>query len=145
MRAPVPLRQLKVDDVPGDPARVHGDAGAALVEFALVAPLLFMLIFGIYAFALGYNAKVEITGAAREGARAVALRQTAPPLADVVKAAAPGLTPAPAVVVDESCPVDPMPGTNARVTVTHPFTYSVPFLPKRTVTITAKGVMRCGL
>jgi Flp pilus assembly protein TadG len=150
MRAPEPLRQLKVDDVPGGPARAHGDAGAALVEFALVAPLLLMLIFGIYTVALGYNAKVELTGGAREGARAVALasdktKWTAAQVqarADAaVQNATPGISPAPKVKVTDC--LDPA-NKDATVVVTHKFTIVLLFLPKRTVDITAKGVMRCG-
>lgn len=43
--------------------------GQALVEFALVAPILVILIFGFVDVARLYNAWVTIQGAAREGAR----------------------------------------------------------------------------
>jgi Flp pilus assembly protein TadG len=45
------------------------EAGQALAEFALIAPLLFILIFGIVDMTRAYNAWVTIQGAAREGAR----------------------------------------------------------------------------
>jgi Flp pilus assembly protein TadG len=45
------------------------DGGQALVEFALLAPLLVILIFGFTDIARMYNAWVTIQGAAREGAR----------------------------------------------------------------------------
>ncbi len=43
--------------------------GAAAVEFALIAPLLFTIIFGIIEFGLLFYDKQVITNASREGAR----------------------------------------------------------------------------
>ena len=50
------------------------ERGAVAVEFALIVPILVMLIFGIVEFGRGYNTKVTVTHAAREGARILALR-----------------------------------------------------------------------
>lgn len=44
--------------------------GAAIVEFAIILPLLFMLILGIIEFGLLLYNKAIITNASREGARA---------------------------------------------------------------------------
>jgi Flp pilus assembly protein TadG len=49
--------------------RGNGDRGAALVEFAIVLPLLMMLILGMFSGGLAYNRKLDMTHAAREGAR----------------------------------------------------------------------------
>jgi Flp pilus assembly protein TadG len=122
-----------------------------MVEFALIAPILFLLIVGIYEFSLAYSAKVEITGAAREGARAVALRQTsptvptAPTLTQVVRNAAPGVSPAPTVTLNHACPATPAVGENAEITVRYTFTYSIPFYGEGTWPMSVKGVMRCGI
>ncbi len=43
--------------------------GAAAVEFAIIAPLLFTIIFGIIEFGLLFYDKQVITNASREGAR----------------------------------------------------------------------------
>ena len=43
--------------------------GATAVEFALVAPILFVLVFGIIDFGLGFHAWDASANAAREGAR----------------------------------------------------------------------------
>ncbi len=45
-------------------------AGAEIAEAAVVLPLVFMLILGIYWFGRAYNIYATITHAAREGARA---------------------------------------------------------------------------
>ena len=53
--------------------RGRGDEAAALVEFALVAILLFTLLFGIIQFGLILSFKQDVTRAAAEGARAGAV------------------------------------------------------------------------
>jgi Flp pilus assembly protein TadG len=53
--------------------RARGDEGAALVEFAFVAILLFGLVFGIIHYGLILNFKQDVTRAAAEGARAGAV------------------------------------------------------------------------
>ena len=43
--------------------------GAAAVEFALLLPLLVLLLFGIIQFGIAFNARIQATNAAREAAR----------------------------------------------------------------------------
>jgi Flp pilus assembly protein TadG len=45
------------------------DSGAAMVEFAIVLPLILLLLFGIMEFGRAWNVKQVLTDAAREGAR----------------------------------------------------------------------------
>jgi Flp pilus assembly protein TadG len=47
-----------------------------MAEFALVAPLLFALVFGIFDFGRGMSANVTVTNSAREGARYIVPRAT---------------------------------------------------------------------
>ena len=54
-----------------------GDGGAILVEFALVAPVLILVLVGCLDFARALNAYVTITSASREGARYATLNPTA--------------------------------------------------------------------
>ena len=49
--------------------RRHDDRGASLVEFALILPLLAMLVTGLFSSAMLYDGKMQLTHAAREGAR----------------------------------------------------------------------------
>ena len=46
-----------------------GQNGSAAVEFAIVLPLLFLLVFGIIEFSILFYNKAMITNASREGAR----------------------------------------------------------------------------
>ncbi len=46
------------------------EQGQAIVEFALVMPLLMLLLFGVVYFAMAFNLQMVLNTAAREGARA---------------------------------------------------------------------------
>ena len=116
------------------------DEGAALVEFALVAALLMMILVGIVEFGRGYSMKVQLTGAVREGARAAALGKSTGDVTAAVAAAAPGLTVASTSV--SGCPAGG--GGNATVTATASFHYDIPVFGSATRTLSATGVMRCG-
>ena len=67
------------------------DRGAAAVEFALLLPVLLLLVFGIIDFGRALNAQVTLTQAAREGARMAALGE--PNVVSGTQAAATGLSP----------------------------------------------------
>jgi Flp pilus assembly protein TadG len=45
------------------------DRGQSLVEFALILPLLFIIVFGIIDFGMGFHSWITVTNSAREGAR----------------------------------------------------------------------------
>jgi Flp pilus assembly protein TadG len=57
--------------------RMRDDSGGSLVEFAVVAPLLFVILFGIIEFGFLLYDKAVITNASREGARAGIVYDTA--------------------------------------------------------------------
>jgi Flp pilus assembly protein TadG len=50
-------------------ARLDGERGAAFVEFALVMPLVMVLLLGLVSAGMAWNQKLSLTHAAREGAR----------------------------------------------------------------------------
>lgn len=53
----------------GGRARIRRDRGAVMVEFALVLPVLALLIFGMLEFGMGLNNKSSLQQGTREGAR----------------------------------------------------------------------------
>jgi Flp pilus assembly protein TadG len=59
--------------------RAHGDNGAALVEFAIVAMPLFLILFGIIEFGWAFAQHLDVRHGARESARLVAVNYKANP------------------------------------------------------------------
>jgi Flp pilus assembly protein TadG len=53
--------------------RCSGDGGAVLVEFAIVAPLFFLLVFGIIEFGWAFYQNLDLRHGAREGSRLAAV------------------------------------------------------------------------
>jgi Flp pilus assembly protein TadG len=102
-----------------------------MIEFAFIAPVLILLLFGIVEFGRGYSAKVQLTGAARDGARSIALRQPIAPQPDVT------------FTINTACPAGNT-TSDAKVTATTTFHYDIPFFRSETKTLAATGVMRCG-
>ena len=115
------------------------ERGAALIESAIMLPLVLILIFGLIAFARGYNAKVTATHAAREGVRVLAVTQDNSAGEAAAVAAATSLNPALLTVTSTAC----NPGDPTTLTVDYTFTYDIPVLGGRTVNISETGVMRC--
>jgi hypothetical protein len=52
---------------------LYCDRGSNAVEFAIILPILIMLIMGIIQFGVAYNNYIALTHAAREGARLAAV------------------------------------------------------------------------
>jgi len=124
------------------------DRGAAAVEFALLLPLLMLLVFGIVDFGRALSAQITLTQAAREGARLAALGE--PNVVSSTQAAATGLNPVNVTVT--SCPAGAGAGVNAVVQVSYTFSFITPIAAiaglfgsgfGSTMTLTAQGVMPC--
>jgi len=60
----------------------RGQQGAAAIEFAIILPLLVLLIFGMIEFSVLFYDKAMITNASREGARAGIVFATPAPISD---------------------------------------------------------------
>jgi len=129
---------------PRPPATRASERGAAALEFALVLPILLMLVFGIITFGRAYHAKVSLAGGVREGARALALGKSASDAQAATIDAAGGLGLDAADISTEGCPAGGADGT-ARVEATYDLDYTIPLVNSGTLTITADGAMRCGL
>ena len=113
------------------------------MEFALILPILLLFVFGIVEFGRAYSARIELTAAVREGARAVALGATSTDAQSATRDGAPGLRRDDIVVTPNSCTATPAPA-NATVSATYPFEYTIPLFRTGTWTLKATGVMRCG-
>ena len=131
--------------------RVRQDFGAAAVEFALILPLLLLIIFGIIDFGRMLNAQTTTNQAAREAARVVMLGGDQGDAQGRVDWAVGG-TGLATTMVNSSCPANPDADDDARVTVTYEFTFITPVGvlaglfangEDDTVGLTGKGVMPC--
>ncbi|GLZ30130.1 hypothetical protein Lesp02_23200 [Lentzea sp. NBRC 105346] len=114
-----------------------------MVEFALVLPLLLLLVCGIVDLGRALHAQVVLTQAAREGARLVALGQT-DAVPRTLSAAAPV---SPVQIAVTACPAN-LSTADAIVTVQHQFKFVTPvgaFAGSlgAPITLTGRGVMRC--
>ncbi|MGZ6544634.1 MAG: TadE/TadG family type IV pilus assembly protein [Actinomycetota bacterium] len=78
---PTPARKLRRED------------GAAAVEFAIVASLFFMLVFGIIDFGFAFHSWNNAANAAREGARLAAVDPNTTDITNRVLTSATGLDP----------------------------------------------------
>lgn len=66
--------------------RAQSDRGAALVEFAIIAPLVFALLLGLFSGGIALSQRNSMTNAVREGARLGATLPRSGTWADAVEA-----------------------------------------------------------
>lgn len=111
--------------------------GAAAVEFALVVPILLVLVMGTIEFGYLLFLQGSAAGAAREGAREMAIHRVQ---ADAVTAA---LDAFPAGAATASVPATCDPGSSVEVTVTYTYSALTGFFGS-SFTAEGSGVMRCG-
>ena len=102
----------------------RSDRGAVAVEFALIFPILIVILIGIIEYGSMFNAQLLVTGAAREGARAMSVSgsvaQAQSAAVDASDGLAPALTTADVNVSSATC----TDGSDVTVTIT----YVKPFL-----------------
>ena len=123
--------------------RGGNERGAVAVEFALVFPLLILVLFGVIEYGAIYNAQLLVTGAAREAAREMAVTGSAGSATSAALAAAPGLVPELTSGDIDFSTGSCAPGTDVTVTIS----YAKPFLTGMfgaTVDLTGTATRRCG-
>ena len=103
---------------------MRNERGQAMTEFAIVLPILCVLLFGVIQFGIAWNNYVTVTDAARAGARKAAVsRRTGPERAgcDTVRSSARDLDQATLQCsVSVSGPLD-RPGADVTVRVAYPY------------------------
>ena len=118
------------------------DRGAAAVEFALVFPVLILVLIGIIEYGAVFNTQLMLTSAAREGARTMAVTgnvgQARTAVIDAALGLTPALTAADIVITPGTCSAT----TNVSVTID----YDKPYLTGMfgaTVALEGKSTRRC--
>ena len=118
------------------------ERGSVAVEFALLAPVLVMLLLGIMEFGRAYNVQISLSSAAREGVRVMAIGNDATAARTAAKNAATALKPA---LTDANITVSPATcTTGAQVTFTITYTLATMTGIAGPFPMQGKGVMVCG-
>ena len=125
--------------------RLRDERGSNAVEFGLIVPILLILGLGIVEFGHAFQVQGTLSSAAREGARAMALRNDQAQAKDAVQEAAstldPDITDAQITITPASCPTGTT-TTNVRLTVDYPMPFLTEFFGA-SIELTGTGVMRC--
>ncbi|QDG67832.1 pilus assembly protein [Pseudarthrobacter sp. NIBRBAC000502772] len=120
----------------------NNERGAAAVEFAILLPLLLMLVLGTIEFGRAYNAQITLTNAARDGVRVMAIANNPADAKTAAKNAAASVSTAiPTSDVTLSTDVC---STGTQVTLTIKYTLSTITGIAGPFPMTGKGVMLCG-
>lgn len=111
--------------------RIASSRGQTLIEFALIAPIMFIFLFGIIDFGMMLNKRIVIEHAVREGARYAAVHSTCADIQDRTSERAGGSAVDSAEVGvhyyhQGSLTTSPVGGDDVKVTA--PFRYSFPLL-----------------
>jgi Flp pilus assembly protein TadG len=132
-----------------DRRRRDGEDGVTMAEFALILPVIVVIMVSIFEFGLAFHHSQAIEAAAREGARLASLSSTSTTdVSNRVDAALTGIyspgtvtvavNPDPAVCLGR-------PGQQVQVTVTANEPIDIPLLFNTTVTLTGDAIFRCEL
>lgn len=124
--------------------RDRDERGAAALELALILPIFVMLAFGIIAFGVGYNQQLVVTRAAREAARTMAVTDSSAAATAAALNAADSLDAGQLSVSLTGC--GPTPGLEdvAVAEISIPYSYEIPFVGSKTVTLSGRATMHCG-
>jgi TadE-like protein len=76
LRESVHISKSANSGIPGLMSRLRGEQGAALLEFAVMLPLLVVFVVGIYDFSGAFNQKQKLAQTAQEGAIVAAAQPT---------------------------------------------------------------------
>lgn len=122
--------------------------GAAAIEFALILPLLIMLVFGIIQFGVLFNRQQGLHAAAREGARIASISNTTQPeivarvndtLTGVSLSEAPTVT----ITPNTTEPCRNRTGLTVVVEVSAPSSIEIPMWGAKSFTLSGRGEYRC--
>ena len=118
------------------------ERGAVAVEFALLAPVLVMVLLGILEFGRAYNAQIMLSSAAREGVRVMAINNNAADARTAAKNAAASLQPA---LIDTNITITPSTCTTG-AQMTFKITYNLSTMTgiAGPFPMEGRGVMLCG-
>jgi Flp pilus assembly protein TadG len=109
-------------------SRLQRQDGQAFVEFAIVLPLLVLLVFGITQFGLAFRNHLAITDAARVAARAAAVKRTSNPCGAATTAIQNTVSAGQWAQVSSriTCTAGPNVGDQVKITINYPYSIGLP-------------------
>jgi len=120
---------------------IKSEKGASAVEFALILPILIILVFGIVEFGIAFNNYITITHAAREGARIAAVDLNNPDLKNIIIERA-----YPVPITPEDITISTPEGTNigdpVEVEITYNISITIPLVGSWDIPLKNKAIMR---
>lgn len=116
--------------------KLKNENGTSAIEFALVLPVLIMLLFSIFEFGIVYNNYLAITHAAREGARLAAVKQYSE---ETVRERAYPVNP---TQISLGYPNGDVHGEPVEVTVRYDKEIEIPFWGAQTIPLVSRARMR---
>lgn len=144
---------------------MRSERGASAVEFALIASVLFMVLFGTIQFGIAYHRAQGLEAAAREGGRVAAIGATQTDIANRVRSAQSLFTPADVGVTFEystdhgssysaiaangtnkpcaTAGLGHLVRVNATVSPAAKYAIAIPVWGNQQITFNASGVFRC--
>ncbi len=124
----------------------RSERGASAVEFAMILPILIVLVVGIAEFGRAFQVKSTLAAAAREGVRTMALQNNQSAARATVENVAsslnPAVTDAQITITPASCPTSYPTTTNVTLTISYRLSFFTGFFGSG-VNLTGQGVMRC--
>jgi Flp pilus assembly protein TadG len=108
--------------------RIRKDDGQTFVEFAIVLPILVLLVFGITQFGLIFRNYLAITDAARVGARAAAVKRTNSPCTAATTAIQNTVSAGQWTQISSriNCIAGPNVGDQVSITIQYPYSIGLP-------------------
>jgi Flp pilus assembly protein TadG len=104
----------------------RGEEGQTLVEFALLAPILLLILFGIVQFGIAFKHSIALTDAVRAGARkATVSRTAADPVSATQSAVLGAASDLDAAKVKVTVTSSWTPGANVTVSATYPYDINI--------------------
>lgn len=134
-------RPPRIHDAASRPS-LRDERGSALVEFALVASVLVMLLFGILELGIAYNKYLTLTDAARAAARYASVQTGGNPCAQVGSYLRANYASLAGVSVSPSSCSGKATGDRWSVTVSVPQSLAIPLVTTRLLTLSTTVVER---
>ena len=120
---------------------IKSEKGASAVEFALILPILIILVFGIVQFGIAFNNYITITHAAREGARIAAVDLNNTDLKNIIIERA-----FPVQINEDDIVISTPEGTNigdpVEVEITYNISITIPLVGSGDIPLKNKAIMR---